>query len=93
MSLGRSAPGCTDLAFLGSYPLSEPAEVALEDYARALLRCEAAEAVRTGEASPRVSGVHACGLSTPASQAALADIEDFARDMAAREGSGGLGWS
>jgi hypothetical protein len=92
VSRGHARPGCLDLAFREAYPLTEAAEVALEDYARALLRGDAAEAVPTAEEPARVGGVHVCGLAEPASAAALADLEDFAREMATA-GGGGLGWS
>jgi len=91
VSRGHAGPGCFDLAFREAYPLSEPAEVALEDYARALLHCGAAEAIRATEPPPRVSGVHVCGLAAPASRAVLTDLEDFAREMVVT-GGGGLGW-
>jgi hypothetical protein len=93
VSRGQDGPGCFDLAFQASYPLSESAEMALEDYARALLSCRAAEALRAEEEPAGVRGVHVCGLAAPASREALADLEGFAREMAARAGGGGLGWS
>jgi hypothetical protein len=39
-----------------------------------------------------VRGVHVCGLVSPVPRAVLADLEDFARTLAAPAG-GGLGWS
>jgi hypothetical protein len=93
MSRAQPGPGCFDLSFESSHALSEPAEVALEDYARALLSCGAAEAVRPEGDPGRVSGVHVCGLASPASPALLTDLEDFAREMAQRSDGGGLGWS
>jgi hypothetical protein len=69
--------------------VDDAGEVALEDYARVVLHAEAAEAVRAGEA---LVGVHACGLEADPSPAAARDVEDFARDLAARAGGGGLGW-
>ena len=92
MSQGRPVPGCFDLPFRAALPLGESAEVALEDYARAVLRCEAAEALRAGEPS-RVTGVHVCGLPEAPTRAVLADLEDFAREMAVRGGGEGLGWA
>jgi hypothetical protein len=92
----RAAPeaGCYDLAFQAAYPLGEPAEVALEDYARVLTRSRGAEAVRADDDPSMVTGVHVCGLGVSLTQATLTDIEDFARQMTApAEGSGGLGWS
>jgi hypothetical protein len=93
VSHGRLAPGCFDLPFLASYPLGESAEVALEDYARAVLRCEAAEALRALDEPARVTGVHVCGLAAAPSRAVLTDVEDFAREMAVRGGGEGLGWA
>jgi len=93
MSRERPGPDCYDLAFQAGYPLPEPAEVALEDYARALTRSRGAEAVRAEDDPAVVTGVHVCGLGTPLRQATLMDIEDFARDMATRGPGGGLGWS
>jgi hypothetical protein len=93
VSHGRAAPGCFDLPFLGGYPLGESAEVALEDYARALLRCEAAEALRAVDEPSRVTGVHVCGLAAAPDREVLVDLEDFAREMAVRGGGEGLGWA
>jgi hypothetical protein len=93
VSHGRDAPGCFDLPFLAAYPLGESAEVALEDYTRAVLRCEAAEALRAGDEPSRVTGVHVCGLAATPARAALIDLEDFAREMAVRGGGEGLGWA
>ena len=93
MSRASPQPDCRDLHFQGRYGLPDPAEVALEDYARALTRGRAAELLRGEEDPPSVAGVHVCGLPSPPGPTALADLEDFARDMAARAGEGGLGWS
>jgi hypothetical protein len=90
MSRTRPESDCLDLAFQAGYALHDPAEVALEDYARALTRARAAEAIRAGP-SPTVTGVHVCGASLK--EGALADLEAFARDMAERDAGGGLGWS
>jgi hypothetical protein len=92
--MSRRAPGagCYDLGFQGAYPVSEPSEVALEDYARVLLRCQSAEALRAENDPSVVKGVHVCGLGTALNQALLTDLEDFARGLAAG-GGGGLGWS
>jgi hypothetical protein len=89
VSLSAPGPGCHDLRFAQPYPLGDAAEVALEDYARAVWRARAAEAVRDSEG---VRGVHVCGAHGP-TPAARADVEAFARDLWARSGEGGLGWS
>lgn len=93
MSRDDPKGGCYDLAFQAGYPIDEPGEVALEDYARALTRSTSAEALRARSDPSRVEGVHVCGLGSPLSRAVLVDLEDFARDLATRPGSGGLGWS
>ena len=93
MSRDRPEPDCRNLPFRRRYALPDPAEVALEDYARALTRCRTAELLRAEEDPSAVAGVHVCGLQAPPGEAALADLEDFARDMAARASEGGLGWS
>lgn len=93
MSRDRPGPDCRDLRFEGRYALPDPAEVALEDYARALTRCRAAELLRGGKDASTVTGVHVCGLPAPPGPNALADLEAFARDMAIRASEGGLGWS
>ena len=85
--------GCYDVAFQAGYPVDEPGEVALEDYARTLTRSGEAEAVRAGDDPSRVTGVHVCGPGSSVTPAVLTDIEDFARDLVARGGGGGLGWS
>jgi hypothetical protein len=92
VSHARPAPGCQDLAFRSRHALAEEAEVALEDYARAVSRAREAEALReVGDAS-RVSGVHVCGLEAPAGDRDLSDIEDFALELTRRGGGSGLGW-
>ena len=93
MTLGRPGPDCYDLSFQAGYPLSEPAQVALEDYARELTRARAAEALRSAEDPSRVRGVHVCGLAATLDGRLMTDIEDFARGLALRGGGGGLGWS
>jgi len=85
-------PGCHDVVFQDALVLGDPAEVALEDYAAALTRSPRAEAYR-GEGTAGVAGVHLCGAPAPPAAAARADIEAFARDLAARGGAAGLGWS
>ena len=89
----RRAPDadCYDLGFLAGYPLNEPAEVALEDYARVLTRSRGAEAMRKSDDPSVVEGVHICGLGSSLTQAIITDLEDFARGLVV--GRGGLGWS
>lgn len=93
MTLKRPAGDCHDLVFHASYPLPEPADVALEDYARVVARSRSAETIRAEGDPSLVTGVHVCGLASPIRQAAMSDIEDFARDMALGGAGGGLGWS
>lgn len=83
---------CYDLAFQAGYPIDEPAEVALEDYARALTRARGAEAMRKNDDPSVVEGVHICGLGSSLTQAILTDLEDFTRGLV-HGGAGGLGWS
>ena len=90
MSHEHPAPGCHELAFANGYSIDGPAEVALEDYARALTEAQEAEAVR-GEGPVWVSGVHVCALRTNPAPGVVKDIEDFARDLTTRRG-GVLGW-
>jgi hypothetical protein len=85
-------PGCSEIDFERAYPLDEMAEVALEDYARALTRARGAEALRAGDDPATIRGVHVCGLGTAMTSALLRDLEDFARSLVTG-GSGGLGWS
>lgn len=91
MSRANPGPACRDLLWSALRPLSDAAQVALEDYARALLRAASAEAVV--DASGRVSGVHVCGVPSEPSPEARRDVEAFAADLAQRENGGGLGWS
>jgi hypothetical protein len=93
MSQERPESGCRDLAFRRGHPLSEVAEVALEDYARAVTRSRRAESMRASHDPALVAGVHVCGAAAPLEPSALADIEDFAREMSAQGAGGGLGWS
>jgi hypothetical protein len=72
--------------------MDDPSEVALEDYARVLTRSRSAEAVRAETRPDAVSGVHLCGPAQPPTEAALADLEDFARSLGTGR-TGGLGWS
>lgn len=91
MSREEPRPDCYELSFHAGYPVDEPGEVALEDYARALTRSLSAEAVRAMDDPSMVKAVHVCGLGTSPTQALLTDLEDFARSLVG--GSGGLGWS
>jgi hypothetical protein len=81
----RSRPeaGCHDVAFHDAYPIDEAGEVALEDYAREVARAAAAELVSGREQAAGVAGVHLCGAGAPPTSAVRADIEDFARGLAA----------
>lgn len=92
MSRSAPGPGCYDLGFQGGYPIDEGAEVALEDYARVLLRAEGATVIRAEDDPSAVKGVHVCGLGAALSQPLLNDLEGFARSLVAG-GAGGLGWS
>ena len=92
MSVLFPQDGCYLLGFQGAYPIDEPAEVALEDYARALTRAQGAEAVRATDDPSMVKGVHVCGIGTALTQALTGDLEDFARGLTPT-GSSGLGWS
>jgi hypothetical protein len=93
--MSRKAPqaDCFDLAFQFGYPMGEPAEVALEDYARALTLAREAEALRRANDPSMVEGMHVCGLGSPLTQTMAADLEDFAKELATRGGGTGLGWS
>lgn len=91
MSRANPGPACRDLAWAPGRVLSDPAQMALEDYARALLRAAWAEAVV--DAAGRVSGAHVCGVTSEPTPEACRDLEAFAQDLAQRESGGGLGWS
>ena len=90
MSRQDPRQGCLDFAFSRPYALSDGAEVALEDYARALAGSRAAETIAE-DAGP-VRGVHLCGAQSGAEALLRGELEDFARDLSARSGSAGLGW-
>lgn len=93
MSVEAPRPDCFELAFQASYPIGEPAEVALEDYARVLARAQAAFGLRSSEDPGSVRGVHVCGLRASPSATLLTDLEDFARSLVVPAKGGGLGWS
>jgi hypothetical protein len=88
----RPEAGCQDLVFRDACAVDEAGEVALEDYARTVARAGGAELVRAAGETGAVTGVHLCAPRAPVGDAARADIEDFARALAAG-GAGGLGWS
>ena len=92
MTRTRPEAGCHDLAFHDEHAVDEAGELALEDYARAVGRASAAEVIRVAAEGSRVTGVHLCAVGAPLTPAVLADIEGFARALAAG-GTGGLGWS
>jgi len=93
MSRTRPVSGCRELAFRAGYAVDDTGEVALEDYARAVTRAREVEAVHMEGDPGRIAGLHFCGLDAEPAPALRADVEDFARDLAARSGGGGLGWS
>ena len=93
MSRARPVSGCRELAFREGYAVDDTGEVALEDYAREVTRARDVEAVRMQGDPGRIAGLHLCGLDAEPAPALRADVEDFARDLAARAGGGGLGWS
>jgi hypothetical protein len=88
----RPRPDCVELFFARGYALGASAEVALEDYARALARATAVEALSDAKDEEKLNGVHLCAPETPPSAGVLEDIEAFARELAESRGSG-LGWS
>ena len=92
MTVRDPQASCYDLGFQRAYPIDEPGEVALEDYARALTRSQGAEAVRADDDPSMVKGVHVCSLGIALTQALLNDLEAFAQGLTP-SGSSGLGWS
>ena len=93
MSRARPVSGCRELVFGEGYAVDDAGEVALEDYAREVTRAREVEAVRAHGDPGRIAGLHLCGLDAEPSAGLRIDVEDFARDLAARPGGGGLGWS
>jgi len=80
------------LRFESGLVLGDAAEVALEDYARALLSASRADAIRDAS-SLAVEGVRVIEAKIPPGPSSRRDVEDFARGLA-QDGAGlGLGWS
>jgi hypothetical protein len=88
-----SGESSCELTFDRSYALPEPAEVALEDYARVLLRAGGAEALRASDDPGRVRGLRIDSPRGLLTDALRVDIEAFARELTRAAGGGGLGWS
>ena len=88
-----SRPAVFSLHFGRAFRISDAGEVALEDYARVLAVAERAEAVRESSPGHAVSGVRLTAPAADLPPAARRDIEDFARDLAAKSGGSGLGWT
>jgi hypothetical protein len=82
-----------DLAFEEPLVLSEGAELALEDYARALVQAGGAEALRSPDNPGVVRGVRLRGPALALSPALVRDVQDFARGLTLGRGGPGLGWS
>ena len=80
-----------ELALPEPLALSEAAEVALEDYAREVTRCERAVALR-GDAAA-VLGLQLFGTAAEIDTQARSDIVAFARGLAEAGQGTGLGWS
>jgi hypothetical protein len=91
MSRERPGQGCYEFTFQAALPVPAGAQVALEDYARALARAAAA-ALITGSDLSGVQGVHLCGAEAAPDDSVREDVEAFARELVARAGDG-LGWS
>lgn len=89
-------PACGEpfeLMFDDGVRLADAAEVALEDYARALTAAAGAVAVKRGESEAEVIGVKLLGPALGATPEARRDIQDFARGLAAQGEGPGLGWA
>jgi hypothetical protein len=84
--------GCIELLFEGRYVVGPGAEVALEDYARALTRASGAEVLHDEGTPPRVRGLHLCAPATPPDPPVHRDLEAFARRLD-EDLLPGLGWS
>ncbi len=90
--------GCREVRFRAPLTLEPAGELALEDYARVLLRGRLvvlipAAAQPPGYDSGPTLGVHVCDPDAPADAQAEADIEAFAQTLAVAPGASGLGWS
>lgn len=73
--------------------LGEPAEVALEDYARTVTRSVSAEAVREAGVDGPIVALRLSGLERPPDEPACGDVIAFAKELAVSEPKPGLGWS
>jgi hypothetical protein len=73
--------------------LSEPAEVALEDYARVVTRSARAAAVRGAEPGSPVVALRLYGREAPPEEPAWRDVVAFGRELAKAGQGSGLGWS
>jgi hypothetical protein len=93
VSLRTPASDCYELTFKAGYPIAEPAEVALEDYARSVTRAREAEGVRSADDPAMVTGIHVCGPRQAPTPVLVNDVEDFARSLTSGPQRGGLGWS
>jgi hypothetical protein len=81
-----------EVRFAQGLSLADAAEVALEDYARELLKASRAEALRDAR-TLAVQGVRVIGATIPPALEVRRDIEDFARGLAQSGAGPGLGWS
>jgi len=90
----RARPGstCILVRFSRPYTLAPGAEIALEDYARVLLRADAAEAAFAEDEPGQLLGVHVCAPGLAPDETASRDVEAFAAELAAPP-SERLGWS
>jgi hypothetical protein len=77
------------LALESGLGLGEPAEAALEDYARVLLEARAVEVVHE---HGLVTGLRVTGRATPVPARLAEDVRGFARGLVSDRNSG-LGWS
>ncbi len=87
-----SLPPALELRFKAGYPIDEPGEVALEDYARVLTRAASAEGLRDPADPLLIMGLRVWGLAAVPTPVLCTDLEDFARGLVSRAPGGGLGW-